>query len=1104
MKLKPFTMKFFKIAFILLIIFPAVSFAQKSGLINSGELIKESGQLYDSAQYKKAASLLNVISRSDTNYVWSLYVRAIACEADSQYNKAIDYCREALARKEQREYEPDLLNTYGNTLNDLGRRTEAINVFDQAIAKYPSYALFYYNKGIVYLASEKPAEAEALFQKSLLINPYMYSAHFQLAIAAYRQGKLLPSFLSAIGYLSVNPQGKYWSNCITLLSAISRSTEEVMAQKAKFNWAADENYNATQEIIESKAALDAGYKPMITLDDPVSRQIQAVFEKLEYSDGNPDFWIQYYMPYFKSVFNKEKFEPFINWIFSNVDIKIIQDYNKNNAKQISAIKTFTADYYNEIRATREIAFSKRASIKLRYYFENGALIGKGVLSANGKEVNGKWDAYYQYGNQKAVGNYDNAGLRQGEWKFYYESGNLKSIEQYKDGKLEGIQRFYYENGNLSSVETFANDKAEGSVVAYFYSGAKRSESSYKNNKLDGERKEYHANGYLSSDKFYTNDILNGPAKEYFKNSRLRSIGSYINGKLDGPYKSYNENGALSSEGQYVKDSSEGEWKFFYPSGKLKERRNYLADKEEGLHQEYFENGQLIVAYNTHKAKITSEATFFAQDGKPYAKLLYDNGILKLAQYFDKAGHQLSSAELKDKKIDITSYTAAGNKREHFYSNDLGDYEGPDTTFYSNGTVSATGNYTKGETEGMLVNYYMKGIKKSEVNMVNGKQNGYYKSYHLNGQVESEGWMVDDQSEGEWLFYDELGRLTGRSYFHEGELSGYHEEYDGANNLTLEEEYKGGWLINLRQFSKGKVIGVDSFPKTSGPYKTYFANGKLKGEGTYINGELEGKYTGYYFDGSVEFVSYNKHGYRDSAYVDYYYGGNKSTEGYFKFGERTGTWKHYNEQGKLEDLSQYANDQLNGEKISYLPDGTKYTSKHYKNDQLDGPLQEFDPGGALAYQVNFEDDNAVSYTYIGKDGKNVPDLPIAYKNGPLKAFYANGNPSRICFYSNGTKNGPDIIYYANGQPRTTDTVSFGTYEGIEKEYYPNGKLKSVYQYKTGNVDGICREYYSDGTLSKEISYENGENHGPVKYYNEKGKLIKTMIYEYGVLLEVKNE
>ena len=196
--------------------------------------------------------------------------------------------------------------------------------------------------------------------------------------------------------------------------------------------------------------------------------------------------------------------------------------------------------------------------------------------------------------------------------------------------------------------------------------------------------------------------------------------------------------------------------------------------------------------------------------------------------------------------------------------------------------------------------------------------------------------------------------------------------------------------------------------------------------------------------------------------------------------------------------------MNGEKISYLPDGSKYTSKHYKNDQLDGPLQEFDPGGALAYQVNFEDDNAVSYTYIGKDGKNVPDIPIAYKNGPLKAFYANGNPSRICFYSNGTKNGPDIIYYANGQPRSTDTVSFGTYEGIGKEYYPNGKLKSVYQYKTGNVVGIGREYYSDGTLSKEISYENGENHGPVKYYNEKGKLIKTMIYEYGVLLEVKNE
>ena len=1104
MKLEPFTMKFLRIIFIALLISPAVAIAQKSGLINSGEVIKQANQLYDSAQYKKANILLSTVSRSDTNYVWSLYVKAISCEADSQYNKAIDYCREGLSLKDQREYEPDLYNTYGNTLNDLGRRDEALKVFDEAIAKYPSYSLLFYNKGIVLQAQEKYAEAELLFQKSLLINPYMYSAHFQLAVATYHQGKILPCFLSVIGYLSVDPQGKYWSNCVSILNSISRSTDEIIAQRAKFNWNGDENYRSVQEILESKAALDPGYKPLITLDDPISRQIQAVFEKLEYTDGNADFWIQYYLPYYKSVFNKEKFEPFINWIFSNVKIKSIQDYNKSNAKQISAMETFTADYYNQIRATRELNFGKRSAIKQRYHFDGGELFGKGVITPNGKAINGYWEAYYPHGNIKGTGNYDDAGLQQGEWKYYYPSGSLKTVELIKDGKLEGLQHFYYENGNLSSVENYVNGKAEGSVVAYYYSGAKRSESTYKNDKLDGERKEYYANGLLSYVKNYANGVLNGEEKGYYKNSRLKFVQQFVNGKLDGPYKSYDETGALTSEGQYVKDNTEGEWKSYYASGKLKERRNYLGDKEEGLHQEYYENGQLIVSYTVHKGKITSEADYFDKDGKAYAKLLYDNGVLKLAQYFDKTGKQMSSAALKEKRIDIISYAPEGYKREHFVSNEIGDYEGPDTNFYATGSISSTGNYIKGQTDGPAITYYENGNKKTEVNMSGGKQNGYYTAYYANGQVESEGWMVDDEDEGEWNYYDELGRLSARAYFQDGELSGYREEFDPGGNKTLEELYKGGWLLALTQYDKGKVTGTIALPKTSGIYRLYFPNGKLKAEGNYINGELEGKYTSYYFDGSTEFVYSYHHGLRDSAYVDYYYGGIKSAEGTFKLGEKVGVWKSYDEQGKIDYISHYANDQENGEKISYLPDGSKYVIRTYKDDQLHGPLQEFDPGGSMAYQVNFEYGSAKSFTYIGKDGKPVPDVPIGYKNGQLKAFYGNGNPSRTCFYSNGTKDGPDIIYYANGQTRSLDTVSYGNYEGISREFYPNGKPKSVYHYKTGNAHGLCLEYYPDGTLKKEISFDNGEINGPAKYYNEKGKLIRTMTYQYGVLLAVKNE
>src|SRR5205807_636198 len=105
----------------------------------------------------------NKVSRSDTNYVWSLYEKAMTCEADSQYKQAIKYCEEALSLHEQRDYLPDLYNVYGNTLHDDGQPEKALTVFDAAIAKYPSYSLLYFNKGIVQLTSKRYAEAEALF-----------------------------------------------------------------------------------------------------------------------------------------------------------------------------------------------------------------------------------------------------------------------------------------------------------------------------------------------------------------------------------------------------------------------------------------------------------------------------------------------------------------------------------------------------------------------------------------------------------------------------------------------------------------------------------------------------------------------------------------------------------------------------------------------------------------------------------------------------------------------------------------------------------------------------------------------------------------------------
>ncbi|MFC0518713.1 hypothetical protein ACFFGT_31150 [Mucilaginibacter angelicae] len=1097
-------MKYF-LSFLLLLVLSKTSLAQKVELINSGELINKAITLYDSSQHKTALKLLSKVNRSDTNYVRAVYEKAINCEADSQFTQAIKYCQEGLALKEQREFEPDFYNSYGNTLNDMKQPENAIRVFDIAIAKYPAYSLLYFNKGIALIALKRYADAEAQFQKTLLINPYMYSAHYQLGIAALQQGKIIPAFLSFTGYLLVNPQGKYWSKSINLLDKITKSTDDVLEMKNKRTGQQDEAYAEIEEIVLSKIALDKSYKTIISIDDPISRQMQAVFEKLEYKKESKDFWIQYYLPFYKQVYSQGKFEPFVFHAFSNVNIPSVQDYNKKNKKLLEAFVNDAAAYFNLVRATREPNFVKRDSVKVKYYFEDGKFIGKGTLINNGETVIGPWESDYPAGNKKSSGNYSALGKREGLWTYYFRNGDIRAKELFKDGKLNGVQEYYYENGNLSSRETYLNGVAEGLVTTYYYNGNMHTSVNYKLDKKEGQEKQFYENGKLEMVNNYTANVLNGLATEYFKSGKVKSTTHYAAGKIDGPYKSFYENGQTETEGPFIKDNAEGDFIYYYASGKVREKRHYIGGTEEGPHQEFYENGQLLVSDTRKKGKMDGEATGYYENGKVLSKYVYSNGVPKSANYINKAGNKIYAADIKSDAINIVSYHTDGYKNSHAYYNSKGDLDGPDTIFYPSGKINQINQYKDGAMNGLSVTYYLNGKIKSEVNVIDGKDDGYLTTFYQNGKPESEGWTRGGQHQGEWLFYDEGGKLSSRSYYLNDDLSGYKETYDPNGKKSMEEKYQGGWLEKLTQYDTlENVIAVDTFPKCSGKYRLLYPGGQLRVQGNYINGNFDGPFKSYYVDGSAESAYFYKKGSIDSTYVSYYYGGKKYSEGRLRNGDKIGEWKTYDEDGKLSSSANYIADDIDGEKTYFFETGTKDYIGNYKNGVLNGVSKKYDPDGSLAYQVNFSNNHAMSYSYLGPDGKLVPDKPIDFVNGSIKAYFQNGKLSRECTYSDGVKNGNDALYYSNGQVRSTDKPVYGTAEGLTKTYHPNGKPELEYYYVNDNPDGICKEYYNNGNLKKELHYINGVNHGPVKYFNETGKLIKTLNYYYGKLLSVKNE
>ncbi|HEX3768250.1 MAG TPA: tetratricopeptide repeat protein, partial [Puia sp.] len=140
-----------------LLVFSFHAFSQKEAPIHSDEIAKSGDDLLDSGDFKKALATFDRIDRNDSNYVRSLYGRALSCQADSQFTKAIQYCREALQQTDQMELQPSIYDTYATLLDQNGESEKSLALFDEAIKKYPSFSKLYFNKGVVLYNKERYA-----------------------------------------------------------------------------------------------------------------------------------------------------------------------------------------------------------------------------------------------------------------------------------------------------------------------------------------------------------------------------------------------------------------------------------------------------------------------------------------------------------------------------------------------------------------------------------------------------------------------------------------------------------------------------------------------------------------------------------------------------------------------------------------------------------------------------------------------------------------------------------------------------------------------------------------------------------------------------------
>lgn len=1068
-------------------------------LINSKEFLSKGMALHEEGKYKDAIAVYLQVPQSDTNYATVLHELILSYYIDSNFAQAEKYANLGLSF-----FPHEKLKWYGflaNIYDDTDRNELALGMYDSVIAQNPNDYLAWFNKGITLFRKSKFDEALSNFQQCAIINPYYSSTHYYLGRLAMLKGNMVESMLSFSTNLLISPGNQFQQKTISYLQTIAEVNTTANEYLQKYKPGKADNFEEVQEILISKASIDKNYKLKAGLEDVIVRQLQVMVEKLEYNANDKGFWMQYYVPMFKSFWKDDLFEPLVFEMFSKVDIKKVKEYHAKEKKKLTAFSTAAALYLNEIRETQVLNFSKREATSTRYYIKNSVVAGKGSYTKNAKnesEVSGPWSFYSSNGQVRSKGAFAEKGARTGLWHFYHDNGLIKETTMYKDDLAHGKSDVWNDNGLLSTTATYADDMLHGTKTSYYYSGHLASIINYKAGKKEGLAKYYTSDGYLETQTNFINDLQDGDQVFYYESGKKSSEVKYVKGLANGIYNSYYENGKPKSKGSFIDGEKTGVWISYFAEGTQEVKENFLKGELDGERFFYYSNGQTASKEFYKKGAIDGLKQDFDDDGVVFSESVYEKGRLRDIKFLDKKGAIISSTTSRKGNANIAFYDADGSKRSEGYYSKEGLGEGEFNYYYKNGQLSAKGGYKAGLMDGKKTFYYSNGQVSQEGSYKEDKAHGYFVDYYLNGQVSREGWYVDGNQQGTFISYDLLGNITSKVYYLDDKLHGLAEYFNPGKQPDNTQFFDYGWFNKINQYdSTGKLMLSSVLDKGIGKVRFNHFNGNPYFISNYKFYQLHGPSLTTHADGSKKIDSHYKNGRLDSSFVSWHPNGKIQSEGKYSNGQKTGAWKYYYYSGKLSEVEMYKDGSLDGKDIQYNQDGSISGELNYKDGNLDGERKYFGDNAQLMAVYYYKDDILLGYSYEDKSGKLLPMIPLEKEAGKVEAYYKNGAKSVQLVFNEGFSTGDRVSYHSNGKIQIEGKRIKGLDDGLVKTYYASGKIKKEENFYFGSKHGSSKHYNEDGTLQSHVNYYLDDLHGDCKYFTE-GKTPVTYTYYYGSL------
>lgn len=1093
---------YMKSLFSLAAIFLAVnlSYAQVDKTMNPLELMVKA---YEHLSNEDTASYLEhmmAIHPNDTAYTTAMDLAIVILEAQGKHEECLKISKKCLAMSD--ENESSFYINLGNSYLNLERYDEALATYEEGIKKYPYNHILQYNIGIAYYNLKRIDEYVEALKKTVSIYPFYPDAHRELGTIAESEGRLTQALMSYIMAILTDPTSAE-SNAL-LAYANEMVTDKLEVEPEGYDFPADgDDYSEIDEIISNYVALQKAYKVKSKAKIPLVKQLHVVMESLEYDPMDEGYWMKTYVRFYKKLWDEDLFEEFSYYLLkasrNTRHQKLALRKSKDIAKFSQWAGTEIKDYFDQLPIEVD---SKSVTMERRYGGD-----GTKALSSLGEVVDGKaqgcWYHIHSSGAIKGRGCFDKFGEAKGKWKWYNEKGQLTEEYDITGGELNGKYLVYFDWGGIYKDIQFKDDRRNGVYKEYHVNGGVYTEQEYVNGKLDGIMKYYHENGQLSYYFKRKNELLDGTFKQYFPNGQLQYITSYTEGEIDSASVSYWWDGTVKAKFTYAEGKLNGPYEEFFQNGKTERKGSYTKGSQSGENVDYFLNGNLFQK-NTYDldAKKNGISVEYDKDGIKYIEYDYKKGNIIAYRVFDKDGKITKQGKKKRGEFLYEGAYPDGTRKAKGLYDSKGGQEGKwqfydhngnlDTEaeykesriqgtwkeYFSNGELSAKADYDDGTWDGLSISYYRNGQLVGELTGEAGERERGYVRHSPFGDTTQSLFYVQGNLYGPQYYYSNVGKLDRILTYQRGEL--ITEIYCDTNGVIMDTiDYRGATKVELKNHD-GKVVYSAQYASglNNGEAIWYYGNGQISAKGQYVNGKRDGKFENYHPNGKLSYT-YN-----------------------YQNGERHGKSVRYDESGKISETFDHAYDNLEGVNKSYYENGKLSSEFNYSMGFKHGEARLYDPNGVLGHIRYYHYGKIIGYSYLGKDGKPVPMIPITNETAEVKSYFQNGNVARTYNLKSGQFDGVYEEFYQSGKLAENSKNKDGWNYDEYLTYYENGNLKRKSIYKFDELHGPTTYYYENGKVKSERYYVHGTQHGTWKFYDKNGKLTHEVYYYDGDLITEK--